>query len=139
MKLAKLTFNGITWGCTICTFILVCIAANCGDTFSMNSDMFIKHIMGSVFVGIGFTVPSLIYDKKKLSMKVQTLIHMGCGFGVYLPIACSLGWLPVTLGFKMVILPLAFAIIFAIIIWLGFYLYYKHEAKRINEKLNMLH
>lgn len=138
MKLFKMIFNGITWGCTICTLILICIAATNGEIFSMDSTLFIKYAIGSMIVGMGFTVPSLIYDKKNLSIKIQTLIHMGCGFGVYLPIACCLGWLPVSMGWKAVALPLAFAVITAFAIWYGFYLYYKREAQRINTRLKEL-
>lgn len=135
MKLLKMIFQGITWGCTICMIILVCIAAVNKVTFSMDSMLFIKHAIGSMIVGMGFTVPSLIYDKKNLGILLQTLIHMGCGFGIYLPIACYLGWIPVSLGWQMVILPLTCALVFSFSIWYGFFLYYKHEAKKINEKL----
>ena len=138
MNLFKMIFRGISWGATIFTFIMIGIAAAGGETFSMSSTLFIKHAIGCLIVGMGFTIPSLIYEKKNLSIKIQTLIHMSCGFLIYLPVAYYLGWLPVSLGWQVILFTLACAIITAFAIWYGYYLYYKWEAKRINQKLGKL-
>lgn len=135
MNLFKMIFRGISWGATIFTFIMIGIAAAGGETFSMNAALFIKHAVGCLIVGMGFTIPSLIYEKKSLSIKIQSLIHLGCGFLIYFPVACYLGWIPVSLGWQMILFTLAFAIITAFAIWYGYYLYYKWEATRINKKL----
>lgn len=136
MKLLKMTLYGIAWGCTICTFIMIIGAAVVGDSFlALSAEQFIKQAIGSMVVGIGFTVPSLIYNADRLNRVLQTLIHMGIGFAVYLPIASYLGWLPIGYGFGMLALSLVIAVAFYFAIWLFFYLHNRKEAAKLNEKL----
>ncbi len=137
MKLLTLILKGIAWGCTICTFILMIGSATVGDSFlAVTSGEFMRQAIGSMIVGIGFTVPSLIYDKKCLNREIQILIHMGTGFIVYFPIAIYLKWIPVNAGWKMTALSILIAIIFSVVTLFCYYLYYKKEAEAINRKLN---
>ena len=136
MKIVKMILNGIAWGCTICTFVMLIGAAAVGDDFlALNAKQFIKQAIGSMIVGIGFTVPCLIYNANRLSRVLQTLIHMGIGFAVYLPIASYLGWLPTDYGVGMLVLSLVIAVVFYFVIWLFYYLHNRKEAARLNEKL----
>lgn len=135
----KLFISGICWGCTICVFILIIGAATVGDSFlDMGADYFIRQAIASMIVGIGFSVPTLIYDKESLSRKVQTLIHMGIGFLVFFPISCYLSWIPISFGPGAILLSVAIALVTFFIIWYGYYLYYKKEARKMNQKLEHL-
>lgn len=139
MKLIKLIIKGICWGCTISIFILMTGAATVGDSFlDMGADYFIRQSIASMIVGIGFSVPTLIYDKESLSRKIQTLIHMGIGFLVFFPIAYCLGWIPVVFGWGAALLSVVIALVISFAIWYGYYLYYKREAKKLNQKLERL-
>lgn len=139
MKLIKLIIKGICWGCTISIFILMTGAATVGDSFlDMGADYFIRQSIASMIVGIGFSVPTLIYDKESLSRKIQTLIHMGIGFLVFFPIACYFNWIPTNFGPGAILLSVVIALVTFFIIWYGYYLYYKKEAKKLNQKLEHL-
>lgn len=139
MKIMKLLISGICWGCTICVLILMIGAATVGDSFlDMGADYFIRQAIASMIVGIGFSVPTLIYDKESISRKVQTLIHMGIGFLVFFPIACYFNWIPVSFGLGAILLSVVIALVTFFIIWYGYYLYYKKEAKKMNQKLEKL-
>lgn len=136
MKILKLTLNGIAWGCTVCTFVLMIGAMIAGDAFLPTSaGSFIKQSIASMIVGIGFVVPTLIYEKENLSRGIQTLIHMGIGFLIYFPIAFYMNWLPVDSGWLMVLLSILIAVAVSFIILSAYYLYYKKEAERINKRI----
>lgn len=136
MKLLKMILNGIAWGCTICTFIVIIGAAIVGDSFlAITANDFIRQAVGAMIVGIGFTVPSLIYDSEKLSMGMKTFIHMGTGFFIYSITALKLSWIPLEFGSGMIIISVLIAIIVAFGIWFMFYLYNRKEAKKLNQKL----
>lgn len=139
MKLLKLIGNGISWGCTISMFILMTGSLIAGDEFlTMTSERFWAQAIGSIIVGIGFTVPSLIYSRESLSRGIQTLIHMGTGFFIYFLVALNLGWIPFEFGWQMTILSILIAFIFAFAIWFGFYLYNKREAQKLNQQLETM-
>lgn len=139
MKLLKMILNGIAWGCTICTFIVMIGAATVGDSFlSITASDFIRQAIGSMIVGIGFTVPSLIYNSEKFSMWMKTFIHMGIGFFIYFIVALNLSWIPVDFGSAMTVISILIAITVAFGIWLIFYLYNRKEAKRLNQKLESM-
>lgn len=139
MKLLKMILNGIAWGCTICTFIVIIGAATVGDSFfSITANDFIRQAIGAMITGIGFTVPSLIYDNENLSMWMKTFIHMGIGFFIYFIVALNLSWIPVDFGPAMTAISVLIAFIIAFGIWFVFYLYNRKEAKKLNQKLESI-
>ncbi len=105
-KIIKLTFIGIMMGCTI-----------------------------NVILGIGFTLPSLIYDKENISFPLKLFIHMTIGFIIYICCAYKANWIPIELGIIPVLISFIISIFIAFIIWFGFYLYLKKEADNINKNL----
>lgn len=91
--------------------------------------------LGSMLVGIAFSVPSLVYDSDNLSLWKKVAIHMGIGFAVYFPLAFYFKWIPTDQGLRNIILYVILAITISFGIWAGFYFNTKSQAKRINEKL----
>ena len=130
MKIVKLFLKGI---------VIMFGSAIVGDTFlAKTSEEFIRQFLAAMIVGIGFVVPTLIYDNRNLSRWVQILIHMGIGFIVYFPIAVHLGWIPTNLGLKMTVLSVLIAIISTFVILLVHFIYYKYEADKMNQKIDHL-
>lgn len=126
---------GIGWGCTIFV-ILGIIFSNLGaGDMLLSNDEYTKQAICAMIVGLGFTVPSIVYDNDKLSRGIQVLIHMGIGLMVYFLVAFYAGWIVVKNGVLVTIATIIIMIIISFIIWFGFYLYNKNEAKKINEKL----
>lgn len=134
-KIVKLVAIGISWGCTI-SCIVSMIGAECigTDWFTNAPNSYTAQIIASMLVGIAWSVPSLVYDNERLSRAQQILIHGGIGLGVYFPIAFYMQWIPRG-NIVMVLVSMAVMILGTLLIWCGFYLYYRGETKAINRQL----
>ena len=91
--------------------------------------------IGSMVTGIAFYVPALVYQNEKLSKGLQVLIHMGIGLVTYISVGLYVGWIPLQAGAWAITGTIVSAVVVSFLIWFGFYLYYRLEAKRINAKL----
>lgn len=134
-KLLKTIFMGFTLGCTIFTLCAVLFDVIGGGTFLLENWSLTKMFIGTVIVSLGFSVPSLIYDSERLSRGLQILFHMGIGCTLMLITASIVGWIPTEYGIAGIIIFVVIEIVIAILIWFGFNLYYKKEAKRLNMQL----
>lgn len=127
---------GITWGCTITTLIGLIGSLIGGDSFfQITSQEYIKQVLCSMIIGVGFSLPTIVYENDKLSNGIKILIHMGIGLTIYFIAAFYAGWIPTDLGIGVIISTILLMAIFSFAIWLGFFMYYKQEAKKINEKI----
>lgn len=131
--------QGIAYGCTVLTVLGLIFAINDGGNFaSLTSQEYIRNVIASMISGVGFVVPSIIYERKNLSMGIQIFIHMGVGLTVYILSALYGGWIPVDYGLRAIVLSIIIMIIISFIIWSGFYIYFKREAKIMNIKIQDL-
>ena len=138
-KIIGRTLSGISYGC----FWMVCYCM----IFNFMSDKthfeaimnnFTNQAIGSMVVGIGFVLPTLIYDFEKLSLFVKTIIHLGIGVPFFFVVGFCLGWLPKDLGMGNIFLMVVGCIVVSFAIWFGFYLYYKSESNLINKRLKKI-
>jgi hypothetical protein len=135
-KLARLIVLGMAVGCLIMTLIsMFFAAASHGSDFSVGAGTYIRNAVCSMAVGIGFLVPTVVYEKDALPMGMRVLIHMGIGLIVYFICSFIAGWIPVNMGAGAVAADIIGALAVAWIIWLVCYSYNRHEAKRMNEKI----
>ncbi|MFT4104341.1 MAG: DUF3021 domain-containing protein [Lacrimispora sp.] len=111
---------------------------NAGD-FQLSNRLYTEMAVGAMIVGIGFSVPSPIYDNDKLPLGIQTVIHMGIGCTIFLIVAFRVGWIPIAAGWKACVLTVMGQLMTAFLIWLIFALYYKRLAKKMNDRINTLH
>lgn len=131
--------QGIAYGCTVLTVLGLIFAINDGSNFnSLTSHEYIRNVIASMISGVGFVVPSIIYERKNLSMGMQIFIHMGVGLTVYILSALYGGWIPVDYGLRAIVLSIIIMIMMSFIIWSGFYIYFKREAKIMNMKIQDL-
>lgn len=134
MKILKKLCLGIATGCTI--FVMMGLVFTMfGDAASLTNDEFIKQAIGSILVGIGFLLPTIIYDNPNVAMPLKFIVHMGIGVILYVLVALNVGWIPTTLGIMPMIMTAVGMIGISLIIWVIFYMYYKKEAKKINDKI----
>ena len=129
-NILKKSAQGIACGCTICT-ILSFVAVLISDP----SNIYISQVIASVVAGIGWFAPTVIYANEKLGMGHKILIHFTIGFIVYFPSAFYAGWIPTQYGIWGIVSSIVAMLIFALLIWIGFSIYYRNESKRINIKL----
>ena len=109
-----------------------------GGNFSLSDHLFTKMVAGSALVGLGFGVPTIVYNSEKLPMPVKVLIHMGTGCVIYTVVAFAVGWFggSATIGQGLAIAAIQLAVAF--VIWFCFMCYYRKEAKQMNEKIQAL-
>lgn len=137
-KLVKTILSGFTLGCTIFTLCTVLFDIIGGGTFLLENWSLTKMFIGTVIVSLGFAIPSLIYDNERLSRTLQILFHMGIGCTIMLITASLVGWMPTEYGTSGIIIFVIIEIVIAILIWFGFSLYYKQEAKQLNKQLKQI-
>lgn len=134
-KIIKLSISGITIGCTIFTIIGIMINIFNSGNFELLDWSFTKMAIGSMIVGMGFSIPSLVYESQKISLLLKILIHMGSGSVIMLITSFMVGWIPLSLGLFISISIVLSMFITAFIIWLCFFTYYKKQAQKINKKI----
>ncbi len=137
-NLVKSTFISVGISLSIFCFIGIVFDMIYKGIFSLENYMFTKMVTGCVLIGLGFGVPSVIYQKDSLPMPIKILIHMGTGCVVYTIVAYSVGWIGGSSSFLHGILIAAVQFAAAFIIWLFFMKYYRNEAKKMNEKIQEL-
>lgn len=106
--------------------------------FSLDNYRFTKMVVGCVVVGLGFGVPTVVYNNDSLPMPIKVLIHMCIGCAVYTITAFAVGWIggTNTVGMGIVIALIQLAVAF--VIWFAFFKYYKKEADLMNERIKKL-
>lgn len=137
-KVFKSIFYGIVWGWMffVLTYLVFDLLGASVVTEHLN-ETFRWQALGSALVGMGFATPSIVYTSERLRLWQQLLIHLGIGMPVYLAVAFWLGWMPrqsagAVVGFVLLALVIFF------LIWSCFFLYNRHEAKRMNERLRQM-
>lgn len=134
-KYLKNTLMGISWGLTVnMVFLVVAVAVNADFLKSISQYDFIKYAICSVIIGIGFYLPSIIYDKPNITLPLKATVHLGIGFVIYLVTAFFAGWIG-GYGAIATFISIAISILFTLLIYMCFYLYYRKEAVVINKKI----
>ena len=94
-----------------------------------------KMALGSLGVGLGFGLSSIIYANEKLSRPMQIAIHMVIGCVVMLAIAFLVGWIPTDRGLVPALLAILAMLLTALVIAVFSYRRQKKLAERIYRAL----
>jgi len=138
-KIIGRTLSGISYGCFwMVGYGMIFNLMPERSHFDALMNNFTIQAVGSMFVGIGFVLPTLIYDSEKLSLFVKTIIHLGIGVPFFLVVGFFLGWLPKNPGIGNIFLMVVGCIAISFTIWFCFYLYYRNESKLINKQLKKM-
>lgn len=100
---------------------------------AIDGQLFIKNAFGYIFCGWLFTVTPLYFKIRSLGLLTQTALHFLTVTIVYFIISLWTGWIPIDV--KHFLIYLAISIFVYAIAWIGFYLYFKHESKKLNKDL----
>jgi len=95
---------------------------------------FTIHVLGSIIIGIGNASTPIVYEIDRMRRWQQIAIHAVIGLGTFFVVAFSLGWLP-TVSPIAIVFSLVSGVLIFFVIWLGFYMYSKHEVAKINYKI----
>ncbi|MCU9807607.1 MAG: DUF3021 domain-containing protein [Paraclostridium dentum] len=134
-KIVSNILYGIAWGCTIFTLQGIIVASTDNNYLMMTNKEYIVNAICSVIIGIGFYLPSIVYENDRISRGLQVVVHMGIGISIYLICAFYAEWIPVERGMAVTISSIIIIVTISFIIWGAFYIYNKNEARKINEKL----
>ena len=130
----------ISIGLAMTIFCLVGVVFDVGykGNFSLDDYRFTKMVAGCALVGLGFSVPTIVYRKDNLPMPIRVIIHMGIGCVVYTIIAYAVGWIggSATIGQGILIAAIQLAVAF--LIWFLFMKHYRAEAKRMNDRIQAM-
>lgn len=106
-----------------------------GGNFQMTDYAFSKMAAGTLAIGLGFGLPTVVYGNDRLSLPVQTLIHMGIGCVVMTAAGFLVGWIPTDKGVLAAVIAIAGEVVTAFVVWLFFYAYQKRVAKEMNKRI----
>ena len=109
-----------------------------GGNFILEGYRFTKMVIGSAIVGLGFGVPTIVYNSDRLPQPIKVLIHMGTGCVIYTIVAYAVGWFGGSATLIQGLIVAAIQLIVAFIIWFCFMRYYRKEAKQMNEKIQSM-
>ena len=133
--LIKSTLISIGMALTIFCLAGIVFDIGYGGNFSLEDYRFTKMVVGSLLVGLGFGVPTIVYNKESLPMPIRVVIHMGTGCVIYTLVAYAVGWYGSSATVTQGIIIAAIQLLVAFVIWFCFMRYYRREAKKMNEKI----
>lgn len=107
-----------------------------GKHETLNSEILVTNALGTMFCGWFFSVTPLLFDNEKLTLPVQTVLHFLSVSILYFIIAFVVGWVPFSMKGFLGMLGI-FVLLYACI-WSAFYIYFKNQAKKLNEELKDL-
>lgn len=133
--LVKSSIAGIGMAMAIFCFAGIVFDIGYGGNFSLDNYRFTKMVIGCLLIGLGFGVPTIVYNKESLPMPVKVLIHMGIGCVIYTVVAYAVGWFGAAATIWQGLIIAAIQLAVAFVIWFCFMRYYRHEAKAMNDKI----
>jgi len=130
----------ISIGMALSIFSLACVVFDIAykGNFSLENYQLTKMVIGSLLVGLGFGLPTVVYNNESLPTPVKVIIHMGIGCVIYTITAYAVGWFGGAATLTQGLIIAAIQLLIAFIIWFCFMRYYRKEAKKINEKIQSL-
>lgn len=137
-KILKSIIISIGIAMTIFCFVGVVFDIVYEGNFSLENYQFTKMVIACVVIGLGFGIPSIVYESDKLPFPLKVVIHMGIGITVYTAAAYFAGWFTQSVSLPQGIGIIAIQFMFVFIIWLGFMKHYANEAREMNEKIQKL-
>ena len=122
---------------------IFCVAGSVFDlmykgNFSLDHYRFTKMVVGCLLTGLGFGVPSVIYENESLPLPIRVVLHMGTGCIVYTIVAFAVGWMGASDTLWQGILIAASQFGIAFLIWFLFMRHYRNEAKEMNERIQAM-
>ena len=136
--LLKSTVISIGMALTIFCLVGVFFDITSGGNYSLENYSYTKMALGSILVGMGFGIPTVVYNDESLPMPIKVIIHMGIGCSIYTAVAYAVGWFGGATTVLQGLVIAAIQLVVAFIIWFCFMSFYRKEAKKINDKIQSM-
>ena len=139
MKIMKDIIKSTIISILVSTFIFVIVGLvfdQIGNgTFALSDYRFTKMVLACIVTGLGFGVPTFLYNMDNIPMPLASVIHLGIGFTVYFIAASRVGWIPKEAGTIASVCTIAGIIVVGMVIWIGFLKYNRNLAEKMNKAL----
>jgi|SRR3954469_1662216 NhaP-type Na+/H+ or K+/H+ antiporter len=129
------SFIGISFGGFIAVLITN-LNVVIGGFEMIDGSLFLKNSVGSILCGWFYTVSPMYFENRNLKLHQQTILHFLTVTILYLILALTIRWIPFNI--ISILLTLLIATVVYTIIWIAFYLYFKYQARKLNDDLNKL-
>ncbi|MDQ0231519.1 DUF3021 domain-containing protein [Metabacillus malikii] len=126
------SFIGICFG-AIVAVVVTNLLFLVGGLEAIDGDLFLKNSLGSLFCGWFFIVSPMYFEIRKLTLSQQTILHFVTVLVLYFILALTIGWIP--FNTNIILLTIFSAIVVYAGIWTAFYLYFKNQARKLNDDL----
>ncbi|KMY55309.1 hypothetical protein AC623_16340 [Bacillus sp. FJAT-27231] len=123
---------GIFFGAFL-SVMVTAVVIYVGSKELLEGGLFIKNAFATMFCGWFFSITPLYFEIKSLRLSQQTALHFVTVAVLYFALSLGVGW--IAFNIKSVLSFAALFIFMYVIIWVCFYLYFKHEAKKLNDDL----
>lgn len=107
-----------------------------GGIEMIDGSLFLKNSIGSILCGWFYTVSPMYFENRNLQLHQQTVLHFLTVTILYLILALTIGWIPFNI--MSILLTFLIATVVYTIFWIAFYLYFKNQARKLNDDLNKL-
>lgn len=122
---------GLFFGAFIVVILTGSVALSGQET--LDSSLFLKNAAGFMTAGWFFTVSTLYFENPNWSLARQTFLHFLTVIVLYFVLAFGIGWIP--FNWLSFLVMLGVFLVFYAIFWTAFYLYFKNQARKLNEEL----
>lgn len=126
---------GIFFGAFL-TVMISYIVVFTSDTSALDGEIFVKNSLGSMLCGWLFSVSPLYFEVERWKLSQQTALHFVTVIVFYFIIAFWIGWIP--MNAPSILIGVGIFLLLYLVIWTGFYLYFKRVARTLNEELKNL-
>lgn len=130
--------KGLFYGCAMFVAALIFIDICFDNSLSVLPHQYTRIAIGAIIVGVGFVCSSLIYDEDRIPFVVRGLIQLVICACVLLIGYFISGGIPDGAGFGVGAIYFLVEMVFGVILWLGNFIYFLHEASTIKRKLDNL-
>lgn len=134
-NLFKSTLYAISVSLFFTVFVLIGMEQGSGGVLDLGQYGFTKAMIGALIIGLGYGIPTLIYEVKSMSVALKSIIHMCTGVGIMILVFLKFGITQESYGLGDILKMLIVPVIVACLIWYAQYMNYKRVAKLMNEKL----
>ncbi len=133
--ICKKIMSGVLYGCAMFVFALLVVDNVLDSSLSVLPHQYTRIIFGALFLGVGFILSSLIYERDDFPFAVRTLIHLLiCVFAVFCALLIS-GGIPDGAGFGTGVYFLIIETIIGFFFWIGNCIFFFREARKIKKRL----
>jgi len=122
---------GIFFGAFLAVIITNIIYLN--GSVMLDGRIFLKNSLAFMLCGWFFSVTPLFFELSSIRLPIQTALHFTTVAILYFILSIGIGWIPFKFG-SLLLFTGSFIVIYAVI-WTAFYIYFKNEAKKLNDDL----